>query len=143
MNDDELNVIISRASAFRDAIIRSGGGGLLGLQDFPVGACGDASILLGQFFADQGLGEWFYIIGESTTTSGQQSHAWIEREGLVVDITADQFVEIDDPVLVTDTKDWHLQFVEEDRHPALINIYCDTFTRGKLWEAYKLVLMSL
>jgi hypothetical protein len=143
MNGDELTAITSHAAAFRDAIIRSGGGGLLALQDFPVGACGDASILLGQFFADQGIGEWFYVNGERTTSSGQQSHAWIERDGLVVDITANQFVEIDDPVLVTGAKDWHLQFVEENRHAALINIYLDDHTRDRLWEAYELIMTAV
>lgn len=146
MNGDELNAaIISHATAFRAAIVRSGGGGLLAFQDFPTGSCGDASILLGQFFTDQGLGEWTYVNGEITTPSGQQSHAWIEKDGLVVDITADQFVEIDEPVLVTDAKDWHLQFVEVDRFAALINTYLDdhTFTRGRLWNAYELILMSV
>lgn len=137
-----MKAIISHAAAFRDAIVRSGGGGLLSLQNFPNGACGDASILLGQFFADNALGEWFYVNGERATLSGMQSHAWIERNGLVVDITANQFAEIDDPVLVTAEKGWHLQFVEENRHVARIDIY-DEHTREKLRVGYELILESV
>lgn len=143
MNGNELNAIISSSAAFRDAIVRSHGGGLLALQNFPVGACGDASILLGQFFADRGLGEWFYVNGERTAASGKQTHAWIERDGLVVDITANQFIEIDDPVLVTNAKDWHLQFAEDTRHAAVINIYLDDHTRDRLWGAYELIKRAI
>ena len=75
------------------------------LADFPKGSCGDASELLGQYLSDSGLGTWGY-------RSGMQldpvfSHAWVERDGLIVDITADQFPDVSEPVLLTTDRTWH------------------------------------
>jgi hypothetical protein len=80
---------------------------------------------------------------ERTTLSGQQSHARIEKDEQIVDITANEFDGVDDPVLVTDEKNWHLQIVEENRHVARIVIYCDEHTRDKLWGVYELILLSV
>ena len=58
------------------------------MKNFPHGSCGDTSILLGQYFFDQSLGLWEYASGEREPDL--HSHAWLERDGLIVDITADQ-----------------------------------------------------
>lgn len=39
----------------------SGGAGLVSFEDFPRGSCGDAAILLGQYFHDCGFGTWIYV----------------------------------------------------------------------------------
>lgn len=143
LNISSRTIIHSRATAFQNAIIRSGGGGLIGLQEFPSGACGDSSILLGQFLFDEGFGEWTYVVGERTVPSGQQSHAWIENNQLIVDITAHQFEDIIEPVVTTVDRVWHSQFVDQKRHVALIDVYNDGFTLGKLSKAYLLILASM
>lgn len=104
----ELDVerVEAEASRFRRAL-ELGGLGRPSLEQFPRGSCGDASELLGQFFSDVGLGGWFYRWGFD---NAQLSHGWIERDGLIVDITADQFAEISEPVLVRTDRSWHRRF---------------------------------
>ena len=45
------------------------------------------------------------------------THAWIDQGGLIVDITADQFDDIDDAVIVTFDRSWYdRRFPETYRH---------------------------
>lgn len=39
-----------------------------------------------------------------------QTHAWIERDGIIVDITADQFCGVSEPVTVTTEREWYERF---------------------------------
>jgi hypothetical protein len=125
------------ATAFRAAILRCPRDDLPTMKNFPRGSCGDTSILLGQYFFDQSLGLWEYASGEREPDL--HSHAWLERDGLIVDITADQFEGVDEPVMVTRDRDWHAQFVYSDaRHPARITDY-DPGTQSWLRPIYKRV----
>jgi hypothetical protein len=45
----------------------------------------------------------------------EQSHFWLEVGGYIVDITADQFDESLDPVIVTRDRTWHDQFQFQTR----------------------------
>ncbi|WP_394165438.1 hypothetical protein [Neptunomonas phycophila] len=67
-------------------------------EAFPLGACGAASGLLGAYLDELGLGRFHYVCGR---TSGQNwiSHAWLELDGWILDITADQFDNVDDQVV--------------------------------------------
>ena len=85
--------------------IPQGGFRLLSLADFPRGSCGDVSELLGQYLSDSGLGAWSYPNG--TQSDPFFTHAWVERDGLIVDITADQFPDTSEPVLLTTDRTWH------------------------------------
>ena len=58
--------------------------------DFPRGACGAVCELLGDYLRDTGLGSWNYVMGVRSTENGG-THAWLELEGALVDITGDQF----------------------------------------------------
>ncbi len=123
------------ATIFRAAILRCPRSDLPTLKNFPHGSCGDASILLGQYLLDHSLGLWEYIGGERE--QDLHSHAWLERDGLIVDITADQFDDIDEPVITTHDRGWHAQFVHpEPRHPARIADY-DPGTQNWLLPIYK------
>jgi hypothetical protein len=128
------------AGAFRKAIIDSEGAGLVQFQAFPSGACGDASILLAQFLSDSGYGTWNYVSGERR--GDRHSHAWVEQSGLIVDITADQFEDVDDPVIVTRDATWHTQFLDRQSHIGSIAIYDDN-TQRTLRPAYDLIKTSL
>src|SRR5271163_4521740 len=84
-------------------------------QDFPKGSCGDAALLLRAFLQDQGLGTFQYALGWRDGNDGRHSHAWLAAGGLVVDITADQFQEIDEKVIVTENSGWHAAIqIDED-----------------------------
>ena len=56
-------------------------------KEFPKGSCGDAVLLLGKYLSDVGLGEFDYVLGGVN----EKSHAWLQQNKLIVDITADQF----------------------------------------------------
>ena len=128
------------ATRFRDAIVAMDRRDLPTMEQFPAGACGDAAPLLGQFLLDQGEGEWTYVSGER---EGAWSHAWIEQDGWIVDITADQFPDMDQPVIVTLDRSWHAQFGPLDAdHPALIDTY-DKRTKATLGAMYEAALGKL
>lgn len=78
-------------------------------KSFPRGSCGEAVLLLGTYLIEQGLGEFQYMLGEYGVCkdSNWSYHAWLQSDSLVVDITADQFPEITEKVLVQDASEWH------------------------------------
>lgn len=57
------------------------------MEYFPVGCCGDASLLLGEFLLARRVNHISYVLG----VCGEQAHAWLERKGDIIDITGDQF----------------------------------------------------
>jgi hypothetical protein len=81
-----------------------------GFRLFPWGACGDASVLLGKFLKDQGLGDFTLVIGRSA----DNQHAWLEQDNVVVDITADQFDGFGGLIHVGDDI-WRKRFAERTR----------------------------
>lgn len=103
---DDIADVHAAAARCRSAIESRTNLRSVGLASFPVGSCGDASLLLGTYLKDSGLGEWTYHSG----SRGQQTHGWIERDGVIVDITADQFPDVDTEVVVTRGREWHSQF---------------------------------
>lgn len=124
------------ATRFRAAIEQCNPNLLSGrLQEFPDGSDGDAVPLLGAYLADQGFGDFQFMIGHRRDDSphGRHTHAWLEDDGLIVDITADQFPEVDQKVIVTRHSDWHATFeCEEPKHPAdFRNFDQETATRLK------------
>ncbi|MEI7143222.1 hypothetical protein WCT84_06490 [Pectobacterium brasiliense] len=97
----------------------------LGLSDFPKGCCGDTSEVLQVILHER--------LGISTTYKGMQhyhenkdglsmlnngaSHAWLEFDGYIIDITADQFNEDgfnNDSVMVTTDKKFHKLFSDKN-----------------------------
>lgn len=59
---------------------------------FPKGCCGDASVLLGHYLLENGI-ETDYVCGTyyGDDTFDRQSHAWLQINGIVIDVTGDQF----------------------------------------------------
>ncbi|MDX3093174.1 hypothetical protein PV703_29635 [Streptomyces sp. ME01-24h] len=121
------------ALGFRQAIIDCPDPGLVSLARFPHGSCGDASILLGQYLYESGQGVWTYV----SAWRNRASHAWLEKNGLRVDITADQFDEVDAPVIIASGGGWHDRFTVDPKaaHGALIDVHED-FARRELRAAY-------
>ena len=85
------------------------------MAKFPVGACGDAALLLGAYLADNQIGGFQYICGErgSHADGTWTSHAWLARRDLIVDITADQFSDGPGPIVVAKKSLWHECFESE------------------------------
>ncbi|MFD8077385.1 hypothetical protein ACFV3E_32595 [Streptomyces sp. NPDC059718] len=122
------------ALGFRQAIVDCPDPGLVSLERFPYGSCGDASILLGQYLYENGQGVWTYV----SAWENRASHAWIEKNGLRVDITADQFDGVDAPVIIASGGGWHDRFTVDPTasHGALIDVRED-FARHEMREAYR------
>lgn len=99
------------------------------VSEFPSGCCDDTSILLGEYLHQQGVTGFERICG--TKHHGlrpESSHVWLQRDDLVVDITADQFNdETQEPlaaVVVMQGSQWHQAFEEiENRGHARIDAF--------------------
>lgn len=105
------------ATSFREALeqLRGSLGRLdLNLDRFPNGCCGNVSPILGTFLTARSCGEFELIEGiRGARGIDFRSHAWLRQRELVVDITADQFEEIGDTVIVTDHSPWHDGFSQQ------------------------------
>lgn len=137
-----MNSILAAAKDFRQGIADSNGGGLDAFKEFPAGACGYASSLLGEYFFALGLGQWSYVSGFKKQCS--QSHAWIERDGVLVDITADQFNDISVSAWVTWSRSWHKQFLAlpMGKKAARLHTY-DESTQQMLVAAYTRIVATI
>lgn len=90
------------------------------MPSFPEGACGDASLLLGAYLADNGYGSFKFVHGlRNTGFDGTYHHCWLARGALVVDITADQFSDAPEKVIVAVPSEWHRCFeLDGDEEPG-------------------------
>ena len=95
----------------------------VGLRQFPRGACGDTCYLLGQYLVDQGFPPFSYICGYRHGLS----HAWLQQDGWVVDITSDQFDDGPGPVIVANVSPWQDTFTERDPPHDCYLDSCDEF----------------
>ena len=88
----------------------------IGLQDFPYGSCGDTCLLLGAYFNDMGVFGFQYVCGTrgSHQDNSWTSHAWLTRGKLIVDITADQFHDTNEEVIVSLNSTLHNTFEVEE-----------------------------
>jgi len=84
-------------------------------QDFPLGACGDTCQVLAEILTEFGHGEFRYIEGQREDGKG---HAWLEQGGMFIDITADQFDEVSEPVYLGPPNSWYHQFGIENEYIA-------------------------
>jgi len=69
-------------------------------RKFPVGQCGNTSDMLAQYFIDNGIGPITYVNGTyyGNGFNDIQSHTWLVVNGLVIDITGDQFKYREEPL---------------------------------------------
>jgi len=124
------------AIAFRRAIERANPVTLgITFTHFPHGSCGDAAILLGTYLEANGIDDLKYICGQR----GNRFHAWLERDGLVIDITADQFEDCSRPVIVEQDSKWHQNFDRDYEGESNLHGY-DRHTEATLASMYSTIL---
>lgn len=92
------------------------------MEAFPRGACGDCSLIMGTYLLKNGFRNVEYVVG---VDKGEQSHAWLECDGVIVDITADQFGSGIEPIIVTKDKTWHSRFLGQKRESCDYREYQD------------------
>jgi hypothetical protein len=95
----------------------------IGLKRFPSGACGHASVILGQYLTETLNIDFDYCSGILIGESDQTSHAWLQNDDFIVDITADQFDCIDVKTWVTIKSNWHKRFNGKALHKAKFEYY--------------------
>jgi len=91
-------------------------------ENFPVRSGVGASILLAQYLIDLGYGIPTYVRGE-LYGSIPWAHAWIELDGIILDITLDGLYSDVPPVIVTEGSYWHEIFKRLDEHLVTINVF--------------------
>jgi hypothetical protein len=107
-------------------------------QSFPTGSCGDASLTLAQYLKVKGFGEFDYILGGRMG----KSHGWLSQGEIIIDITADQFADNNEKVIVSINSEWHKDFKGEKQHTVDLSAY-DENTRNTLLNAYKEILKNI
>jgi hypothetical protein len=97
---------------------------------FPHGACLTSTIVLAQYlFRFDDKKEFLIVRGWNQNTS----HAWLEYNGYAIDVTADQFPEIDEPVYITADRKFHSQF-QYERKTAKLSEYTLTYDERVLYN---------
>ena len=84
-----LNEIRQCTEKFRTALEQSDLSRWPTLANFPRGSCGDASLLLEKYLRDGGFDDFHYVYGEICEAGQWHTHAWLQHDQLIVDITAD------------------------------------------------------
>ena len=121
MRPSEVAASIRRqARKFREFVERCDKSELeLKIQDFPRGSCGDVACLLARYLSEGGAPGFRYFLGQRRKPEQKEptfaSHAWLQLDDLIVDITADQFSEVREPVIVTRMSAWHATLRGEDK----------------------------
>ncbi len=129
---------------FRDAIERCSKSLGISFEQFPLGSCGDTVPLLGAYLTELDLGEFMYMEGHlgKPENGTWRSHAWLQHKELVVDITADQFPEIDQKVIVAVNSEWHQSLNGESMNVANFRNY-DERTVNSLESMYKKIIYNI
>jgi hypothetical protein len=142
----DLSKLKELAANFRSAIERCDPEKLCPrLRNYPRGSCGDATPLLGTYLIEQGMEPFMYVSGErgDKDDGTWTSHAWLEGDGVIVDITADQFPEISERVVVTTFSPWHGTFEQNKEHIADYRFYAGQAAGTMLENCYRVIIEEL
>ena len=143
MTENKFKKIFDLASDFRAAIENCDKRLLSAcFGDFPAGSCGDASLLLAVYLIENGISGVFYVSGETRADGERETHAWLECDELIIDITADQYPEITSPVIVTSDRLFYERFTIKDRDAGGLEFY-DGFTRAMLMRDYARIMKNI
>lgn len=107
----DIEQIRKAATDFRNAIEACTSKLDFAFNLFPSGSCGDTTAMLGTYLIVKYLGEFQYMSGNygKRESGNWSSHAWLQSIELVIDITAGQFPEITEKVIVKKESEWHQQ----------------------------------
>ena len=115
-------------------------------SSFPRGSCGAAAEMFGTYLFERYSVNAQYV--SSTHTDGFEphgSHAWLELDDLIIDLTCDQFSH--DPLpapYVGKDRSWHSQWAVEHKTDMEVWLECNRALMFSTWgEAYKDLLEQL
>lgn len=105
----ERNDLVQIANAFRKAFETVGRGQKFGnFPHFPEGCCSWASLFIGNFLIEE-YGLRPQKVYSALRHSGSK-HEWVLLDGIIIDITADQFDDALGSVIVEPESQWHVKF---------------------------------
>ena len=135
MTDLEITRVNSLATAMHNALVECARNGLTAtlynLRRFPVECCDHACRLLIIFLSENGVSNIQQISG-SRPDDPNGSHLWLVVDGVTVDITAYQFSNTLEKVIVTRQSEWHSQLRQKPSDIGLPNeSICDYSNRMK------------
>lgn len=107
-------------------------------ENFPRGCCGDTSNLFAKYLSKKGI-DALYVWG---INQNDYSHAWLEYRGVIIDLTADQFPEIHDKVIVSKESDWYKQFTMQGRYKSDFEEF-NQYNSQRLGQVYKNIMNRL
>jgi hypothetical protein len=116
----------------------------VGMQRFPHGSCGDASLLLGAYLKDNQIEGFEFVCGERGVheEGTWTSHAWLQHENCVIDITADQFSDSPSAIIVADPSPWHASFEAGAPEESDFRLWSG-YGVQPLWPMYGAILRNL
>lgn len=101
--------------------------------NFPHGCCGDASAILSYYFSTHGICDFDYVSG----LKGFFSHAWLENNSIIVDITSDQFSSEFPAVYVGSMNAFYESYNVFNRHPGYTSL--DMGDGGRLARVFNIL----
>lgn len=142
---EEVEVIASNFRNAFDKIDLSDAPGIL--SKFPNGCCNWTARLLGHFF-QYDKNQFVKEIDARRNKNGcYQSHSWLLIHNTIIDITADQFKDCNEKVIVSENSTWHKEWEVLQEHPIIdIKLYDASITqRNKLKPStlYKILLKEV
>ena len=105
------------------------------LAEFPLGSCGDVCEILAEHLKEFGFGLFDYVMGINDIG---KTHAWLEQDGVIIDITADQFSGFSEKTYICKTGKFHEQFSVQERHKAGYSML-DEKSKTELEEVHVLI----
>lgn len=95
--------------------------------NFPSGSCGSTASIIAEYLINKGIENIEYVCG----VRNNDSHAWLEINGMIIDITGDQFVDGVDGVFISSNRDFHDQFTSQKRslQPGISDFLCFEFNK--------------
>ena len=98
--------------------------------DFPSASCGPSADILAEYLLSKGVQNIEYVYGERDGGS----HGWLEIEGLIIDITGDQFEDGVEGIFISPNRDFHDQFspLERNDRPGVNGFLRDPYNKFKV-----------
>lgn len=144
MNLDDLEEIAVAYRATLERVLANRSDVGVELSSFPGGACEITSIMLGHYLQELGVKDVKKVTASRNFRDyayederySEQGHVWlIINNGTIIDITADQFDDFDQPVYVADISGFHETFTIKSRkdikNELLKYPYADIFSDVK------------
>lgn len=77
------------------------------LPHFPDGCCNWPTWMIGHFLKFEMCQSAEEINAERASPSGTIAHAWLSTDGIIIDITSDEFEDSEARIIVSRNSDWH------------------------------------